>query len=310
MIVLTGGAGFIGSNILSALNKRGESHILVVDHLNAETKKQNLLQKIFYRYIDKADFLKELPGLHEVTAILHQGACSSTTETDEVYLHENNVLYSQTLLAYAIEKKIPFIYASSASVYGNGKLGFSDSGNDYFPINGYARSKLEFDRHVSRVLAEQHPVNKIIGLRYFNVFGYGEAHKAHMASVVYKFYLSYLENGKIFLFEGSDRIFRDFIHIDDIVKLNLYCFDQPVPNGIYNAGTGTAHSFMDLALAFQHTFPDAVIEEIPFPEMLKNRYQYFTEATMEKLQKTGFKQNVQTITEGVAIYLQKLMNHE
>jgi ADP-L-glycero-D-manno-heptose 6-epimerase len=309
MVILTGGAGLIGSNILKALNKQGENDIVVVDNLNSEIKKKNLLHSIYNKYYDKKDFLKELDALQGVSLIIHQGACSSTTETNEVYLKENNVEYSKTLLHFAIKKNIPFIYASSASVYGDGKLGFDDNSNDYFPINGYANSKLTFDKYVTTIIENEKPTNKIIGLRYFNVYGFGEAHKLHMSSVLYKFYQSYLNGNKeIELFEGSDKILRDFITVDDVVKVNLFCIKN-LKNGIYNVGTGNAASFQNLANAFVHYFSDASIKYIDFPEILKNKYQYFTLAKMDKLRAQGFLYNFETLEIGVANYLNKLIHN-
>jgi ADP-L-glycero-D-manno-heptose 6-epimerase len=271
MIIITGAAGFIGSNILKALNAKGISDILIVDHLTSKLKQDNLNNTQYTTYIDKAEFLNMLPTLENVTAIIHQGACSSTTETDIDYLQKNNIDYSKTLLHYSIEKNIPFLYASSAAVYGDGKLGFDDASNDYYPINAYGNSKLVFDKYVAEIFETQKPKNKIIGFRYFNVYGHGEAHKNEMSSVVYKFYQSYLQNKEIKLFEGSDKILRDFIHIDDIVKVNLFCLENEIENNIYNVGTGKASSFLALAQAFQKAFPDSQLITMPFPEILKEK---------------------------------------
>jgi ADP-L-glycero-D-manno-heptose 6-epimerase len=309
MIIVTGGAGLIGATIVRELNANGITEITIVDNLNSDIKKENLKGLHYQHYFDKKEFLQVLLQLNHITAILHQGACSSTTETDEVYLKANNVEYSKTLLAYSIQKDIPFIYASSASVYGDGKRGFDDNSNDYFPINGYAHSKLEFDQYVTELLTTETPSNKIIGLRYFNVYGYGEAHKVHMSSVVYKFYQSYLQNKEICVFEGSDKILRDFITVDDVVAVNRFCLEQTVSNGIYNVGTGKAASFYDLALAFQQQFPDAQIKDIAFPEILRNRYQFFTEAPMQKLRTAGYTKAFETIQVGVQNYIHKLIQN-
>jgi ADP-L-glycero-D-manno-heptose 6-epimerase len=308
MIIVTGGAGLIGSAIVKALNKQGNNNIIIVDNLNHPDKKKNLSILQYNKYYDKHIFLNELPALQNITAILHQGACSSTTETNETYLQQNNVDYSITLLNYSIEKNIPFIYASSASVYGNGEKGFDDRSNDYNPINGYATSKLAIDKHVTNVMLHQQINSKVIGLRYFNVYGNGEAHKQHMSSVVFKFYEAYKNNKPIQLFEGSDKILRDFISVEDIVAVNLFCLQQTVENGVYNVGTGKAASFLTLAQCFQTQYQNAVLEEIPFPEHLKNKYQYFTEAKMEKLIAQGFNNKFLDIKEGVQLYLQQLQN--
>ena len=306
-ILLTGGAGFIGNSILQQLNANGIDNVIVVDNLNHNEKKQNLSNCKYSLYYDKNLFLSILPTLNNVTAILHQGACSSTTEANADYLQYNNVAYSKALLHYAIDHNIPFIYASSASVYGNGALGFNDVSNNYQPINGYAHSKLEFDKYVTAIIATQQPTNKIIGLRYFNVYGYGEAHKGTMASVVYKFYQQYLRTKTIQLFEGSNAILRDFVHVDDVVAVNLFCLQHYVPSGIYNVGTGKAESFVALANAFTHTITDAKLEYIPFPILLKNKYQYFTEATIEKLKAVGYTIPFKTVAQGVQQYCEMLL---
>lgn len=306
MIVLTGGAGFIGANILEHLNRNGIDDVIVVDHLNHPAKNNNIVGKKYSKFYDKKEFLQVLPTLQNVIAIIHQGACSSTTETNEAYLQENNVAYSKTLLHYAVDKKIPFLYASSASVYGNGKLGFEDTSNDYFPINGYANSKLTFDKYVTNLLNENAINSKVIGLRYFNVYGYGEAHKQDMASVLYKFYQSYLKEKKIYLFKGSDTIKRDFVHVDDVVLVNYFCLTNAVPNGVYNVGSGMARSFQSLAESFINVFSDATLEFIPFPEKLKEKYQFFTEADISKLREIGYNAALQTLEEGTNIYLKKL----
>jgi ADP-L-glycero-D-manno-heptose 6-epimerase len=309
MILVTGGAGLIGAAIIKQLNTEGRKDIIVVDNLNHPLKKTNLAALQYATYYDKKDFLEKLPLLENISAIFHQGACSATTETDEVYLQQNNVEYSKVMLHFAIQHHIPFVYASSASVYGDGKLGFSDDRNEYYPINGYARSKLSFDAYVTQLMNTTQPVNKIIGLRYFNVYGFGEGHKEHMSSVVYKFYQSYQQHKTIQLFAGSDKILRDFIAVEDVVKVNFFTMHHKIPNGIYNVGTGKAASFQDLAFVFQQSFNDAIIETIPFPEILKNKYQYFTEAPMEKLQKAGYTNTFQTINEGVHNYINKLLQN-
>jgi ADP-L-glycero-D-manno-heptose 6-epimerase len=311
MILLTGGAGFIGFNILEQLNATGKKDIIVVDHINHLNKIKNLSNCIVCNYYDKNEFLSILPSLKNITAILHQGACSSTTETNETYLQQNNVEFSKKLLHYAIEKNIPFLYASSASVYGNGEKGFDDYSNDYNPINGYANSKLVFDQYVQHIIDTKQHQNLIVGFRYFNV--YGETHKLHMTSVIYKFYQSYLKTKTLELFEGSDKILRDFIHVDDVVKVNLFFLEKNniKHSGIYNVGTGKAASFKALALAFQKKYADAHISYIPFPEILKGKYQFFTEAKIDKLQKAEYSEEFQNIEKGVTIYLNKLINdHE
>jgi ADP-L-glycero-D-manno-heptose 6-epimerase len=309
-IVLTGGAGFIGANILHKLNQLGLSNIIVVDNLKNPAKIKNITSASYVAYYDKAQFLAVLPTLTNIKLILHQGACSSTTETDIEYLNKNNVEFSKTLLHYAINNSIDFVFASSASVYGNGESGFSDLHNDYTPINDYARSKLVFDQYVTKLL-QQNPVqSKVIGLRYFNVFGFREAHKEEMSSVVNKFFLSYQANKTIRLFEGSNNILRDFIYVDDIVNINIFCMSQAIANGIYNAGTGKAQSFQDLANAFTKYYKDTIIEYTPFPEHLKGKYQFFTEAIMNKLHDAGYANQFITLDAAVHNYLKLLENEE
>ncbi len=308
MIVVTGGAGMIGFNLVQKLNEQGVTDIIIVDHINHRAKQQNLDRLKYTAYFDKAAFLAQLNQLPKIETIYHQGACSSTTETDWAYLTQNNIEYSKHLLDFAIAKSINFVYASSASVYGNGEKGFDDESNDYQPINGYAQSKLDFDKYVNDLLVNAKLTTKIIGLRYFNVYGYGEAHKQHMSSVLYKFYQTYKQGAALQLFEGSNKILRDFITVDDIVRVNLFCAQSNVANGIYNLGTGKASSFQDLATAFQNKFTDAKIEEIAFPEILKGKYQYFTEAKMDKLLSQGLNFDFEQVQQGVSNYLNKLEN--
>ncbi len=308
MIIVTGGAGLIGSAIIKELNAQGINNIIVVDNLNHSAKKENLSKLKYHTYYDKHIFLQILPTLKNITAILHQGACSSTTEINVEYLQQNNIEYSQKLIHFATDKNIPIIYASSASVYGDGKLGFDDYSNNYFPINGYANSKLVVDKYITELINTQKISSKIIGLRYFNVYGNGEAHKLNMSSVVYKFYQSYLQKKPIQLFKGSDKILRDFISVEDIVKVNIFCLYHKIESGVYNVGTSKAASFYDIAISFKNKFNDAIIEEISFPENLKNKYQYFTEAKMYKLKKQGYTNDFFNINEGVQLYLQQLQN--
>ncbi len=306
-IILTGAAGLIGSNLLAALNKAGYNNIIIVDNLNHAAKNENLKHKKYVQYYHKNIFLQVLPTLTHITAIIHQGACSSTTEADVAYLNTNNVDYSKALLHYAIQHSIPYIYASSAAVYGNGTLGFSDASNAYLPINGYAHSKLEFDKYVSTLLPTT--TAPIIGFRYFNVYGHGEAHKLSMSSVVYKFYESYLHNKTIQLFQGSDAILRDFVIVHDVVTVNMHALLHQLPSGIYNVGTGHAESFVAVANAFAQHYKDAVIEYIPFPTILKNKYQYYTQANISKLTAAGYTQPFSNVASGVAHYLTQLQHN-
>ncbi|MBL7726094.1 MAG: ADP-glyceromanno-heptose 6-epimerase, partial [Dinghuibacter sp.] len=249
MILLTGGAGFIGSNILHALNQQGVNDILVADNLRNASKHLNLNNARFYDYLDKTELLNQLSRLPAIELVIHQGACSATTETDGRYMMENNYAYSKTLLHFCIERKIPFIYASSAATYGDGKKGFNDRHDNYFPLNVYGYSKLLFDRYVRRMMEQKELHIPVTGLRYFNVYGYQENHKGDMASVIYKMFRQVEEGKPITLFEGSDEIFRDFIFIEDVVNVVLFFMNQQ-SQGIYNCGTGLERSFGDIARNF------------------------------------------------------------
>ncbi|MEK7415973.1 MAG: ADP-glyceromanno-heptose 6-epimerase [Planctomycetota bacterium] len=304
MIVVTGGAGFIGSNIVRALNRAGEARIVVVDNLENVDKHRNLNRCKFIDLIDKRDFLHRLPNLTEVTAVLHQGACSATTERNGRYLLENNIDWSKHLLAWAMARNVPFIYASSASVYGDGSDGFREDEGCEYPLNGYAFSKWVFDEHVRRIAP--HARSQIVGLRYFNVYGPQENHKGSMASVLYHFYHQLAEHGEIRLFAGSDGFRRDFIHVDDCVAMNLHFLARPQVSGIYNCGTGVARSFAELAAAFCVERPGTRVATIPFPHALKGKYQAYTCADLSRLRASGYTAPFIQLEEGVRRYLAQL----
>ncbi len=305
MILLTGGAGFIGSNILSALNRLGLQDIILVDNLHQAAKHRNLNNCRFSDYIPKEKLLEELPRLPKPDFVLHQGACSSTTESDGRYMMENNYEYSKKLLHYCIEHKVPLIYAGSAAVYGDGIKGFDDSRDDYFSLNIYAFSKLLFDRYVRRILKKDADQSPILGLRYFNVYGYQENHKGNMASLPFQFFQQWKAGKKFRLFEGSERFFRDFIFVEDIAKVVLHFMEAP-QSGIYNVGTGTARCFQSLADILLPLLPGADIEYIPFPEALKNQYQTFTLADISKLRKAGYKATFTNLEKGLEKYMKVL----
>lgn len=310
MIVVTGGAGFIGSNIVHALNRRGSSDILVVDDLTDGTKFTNVATADISDYEDYDRFL----GLVErnalgdkVEAIFHQGACSDTTEWNGRYVMEVNYRYSKLLFDYATSRHIPFIYASSASVYGIGTK-FSESGGNEAPINMYGYSKTQFDRYAGkRMPAIKSPV---VGLRYFNVYGPREQHKGRMASVAWHFYQQLHESGKCQLFAGTDGYAdgeqrRDFVYVDDVVDVNLWFLEHGGHSGIYNVGTGRSQSFNDVAGALI-SFYGGQIEYIPFPEDLKGRYQSFTEADLTLLRSTGCDVSFRSVEDGVKAYISAL----
>lgn len=306
MILLTGGAGFIGSNILFTLNQKGMSDILVTDNLRNASKHLNLNNCRFRDYMDKDDLLAELPKLGQVEMVIHQGACSSTTESDGRYMMANNYTYSKTLLHYCIDRKIPFIYASSAATYGDGKKGFDDRHDNYFPLNVYGYSKLLFDRYVRQMIEKKQISIPVAGLRYFNVYGYQENHKGDMASVIYKMFLQVSEGRPITLFEGSDEIYRDFIFVEDVVNTVLYFTEKQKGQGIYNCGTGKERSFGDMARIFMQLDKNASLNTIPFPEHLKGKYQYFTRAETEALREAGYEQPFTSLEDGIKKYYELL----
>ncbi len=306
MFVVTGGAGFIGSNIIKELNNRGITNIMVVDNLKRSEKHKNLNPLHFEDFIDKEDFFNNLNSFRKsgIETIFHEGACSDTTESDGKYMMKNNYEYSKNLLNFSIENNINFIYASSASVYGDGRNGFYEDRKCENPLNIYAFSKFLFDQYIRNVI----PRTKIqiVSLRYFNVYGPQENHKGRMASVIYKFHHQITESGKMKLFKGSGNFLRDFVYVDDIVKVNLFFLDNPQKRGIFNCGTGKAESFLKIAEIMRRLYKNATIEFIPFPEDLKNKYQTFTEANLTLLRKIGYKEEFTPLEKGIEKYVEIL----
>ncbi len=309
MIVVTGGAGFIGSNLVKGLNEQGRSDILVVDDLENGAKFVNLVDCEIQDYMDKDEFLTAIQSQKEfmppLEAILHQGACSTTTEWDGRYMMRNNYDYSKHLLHYCAKHKIPFIYASSAAVYGGGQV-FKESRECEAPLNVYGYSKFLFDQYVRRLLPAAK--NQIVGLRYFNVYGPREQHKGAMASVAFHFRNQIRDAGKVKLFEGSDGYAdgeqrRDFVHVSDAVAVNLWFLEERNKSGIFNLGTGKSHSFNEVARAVIKAEGKGVIEYIPFPDHLRGRYQSFTEADMSALHAAGYTQPFKNIEQGVGAYM-------
>ncbi len=306
MIIVTGGAGFIGSNIVKGLNERGIDEIIVVDNLKNSTKHRNLNRLKFKDYLDKDDFIQNINSFasYKIEAIFHQGACSNTMETDGRYMMRNNYDYSKLLLDFCIRSGVRFLYASSASVYGDGAGGFRESEENEYPLNVYAFSKFLFDRYVSSLINN---VNiQIVGLRYFNVYGPQEAHKGKMASVVYHFHNQILDDGTIKLFEGSENFRRDFIFVDDVVKVNMFFFENRDKRGIYNCGTGKSRSFLDIANIMASLYENVRIEFVPFPAELKGKYQTFTEADISLLRSTGYRESFLELEIGVKRYVDLL----
>ena len=304
MILVTGGAGFIGSNLLRALNARGEDRILVVDRLGEDEKFRNLVGARIAEYFDKEDFAEILrrrdPILDRVEAVLHQGACSSTTVRDGRYMLRNNQRASKDLLDFTRERGVPLIYASSAAVYGAGQR-FMEEPSCEAPLNVYGYSKLLFDEQVRR-LAPGGP--QVVGLRYFNVYGPREAHKGSMASVAFHLRGQLLRDGIVRLFEGRDGFGdgeqrRDFIHVDDVVATILWFLDHPERSGIFNVGTGEARPFNDVARAVLAHYGRGSLRYVPFPEVLMGKYQSHTCADLARLRAAGCDVAFRPVARGV-----------
>jgi ADP-L-glycero-D-manno-heptose 6-epimerase len=322
MIIVTGGAGFIGSAFVWKLNQEGIDDIIIVDQLGTDEKWKNLVNLRFANYVHKDDFLEmidtdTLP--FDVDAIIHMGACSSTTERDADYLWHNNYVYTNLLAQWAIERGIRFIYASSAATYGDGTKGFSDNHktiNELKPINMYGYSKQVFDLWVLRRKLE----NKMAGIKFFNVFGPNEYHKGDMASVIFKAFHQIKDTGKVSLFKSYKKEYkdggqmRDFVYVKDCVNVMWWLLKNPKVNGIFNLGTGKARTWNDLIKAvFTAMKKKPNIEYIAMPEALRNQYQYFTEAEMSKLKKAGcpvkFSSLEDSVRDYVVNYLQKTDPH-
>ncbi|MFT5289475.1 MAG: ADP-L-glycero-D-manno-heptose 6-epimerase [Planctomycetota bacterium] len=309
MYVVTGGAGFIGSNIVRGLNQRGITDVLVVDDLEQGVKHLGLNSLEFADIIDYRDFLADLPNLEnsKVEAILHQGACSDTMVHDGRFMMRVNYEYSKSLFRFA-EGRCPFLYASSAATYGNGDNGFREEPACEWPLNVYGFSKLAFDRWVRRQSLErpEGPASQVVGLRYFNVYGPQENHKGRMASVVFKFDGQIAEKGKLEIFEGSDKFLRDFVYVQDAVDVNMYFLENPERSGIFNCGTGRTESFATLADEVAKHYEGAEVVEIPFPAELEGKYQAFTQADLTRLRAAGYGVEFTTLQDGVAAYVEVL----
>ncbi|MCE5305804.1 ADP-glyceromanno-heptose 6-epimerase [bacterium] len=310
MIILTGGAGFIGSNFLRLLNDQGIDDIIVVDNLGSSNKWKNLVGKKFTDYIHKSKFLDEMHKFKNIDAIFHFGACSRTTESDIDYLIENNYHYSIELAKFAIENNAQFIYASSASTYGNGDQGYSDATFDELkPLNGYGYSKHLFDLWVKAQKLDK----VLLGFKFFNVFGPNEYHKQDMSSMVTKAFYQIKETGKIMLFKSYNSQYadgnqtRDFIYVKDANKV-IWNFYENNIKGLYNLGTGIARSWNDLANAVFKAMGIAPnIEYIDMPEELKLQYQYATQADLTKLRSTGIEIAFNSLEDNVNDYIENYL---
>ena len=308
MIVITGGAGFIGSNLINSLNKQGIDDILVVDDLLDGTKFVNLADQRIADYMDKELFLKKVTEgsfNEKVSALIHLGACSSTTEWDGEFVMRNNYEYSKSMLHYCQQNRIQFIYASSASVYGTGETFVEDLKYEK-PINMYAYSKFLFDQYVRRRWDSFE--SQVVGLRYFNVYGPREQHKGTMSSVAFHFNNQIKNDGICRLFTGIEGYenggqLRDFVYVGDAVDVKLWFLENPSISGIYNLGTGNAQSFNDVAQAVVEWHGKGEIEYIPFPDHLKGRYQSYTQADITQLRDRGYSKPFRTVQQGVKEYL-------
>jgi ADP-L-glycero-D-manno-heptose 6-epimerase len=316
MIIVTGGAGFIGSAIIAALNKRSINDIIIVDQLGSDERWKNLANLSFADYIDKDDFLqlameKRISG--PIKAVFHLGACTDTTEKDADYLVKNNYEYTKLLAQWAVESKIRFIYASSAATYGDGSQGFSDDEEkieNLRPLNMYGYSKQLFDLWAKRTGL----LEKIAGLKYFNVFGPNEYHKGNMRSFVLKAFEQISSTSKVRLFKSCNPHYadgeyvRDFIYVKDAVDMTLFFFDNPRIFGLYNIGTEKARSWNDLVKAvFAAMNKEPKIEFIDMPENLRSQYQYYTEADITKLRKAGYKKQITSLEDAIKDYVQNYL---
>lgn len=324
-IIVTGAAGFIGSNIVKALNDRGEQHVIAVDNLTRADKFKNLVDCEIDDYLDKTDFIARFKrgDFGKVKAVFHEGACSDTMETDGRYMMDNNFRYSRDVMDACLEQGAQFLYASSAATYG-GSNEFSERRELEKPLNVYGYSKFLFDQIVRQTLPKAR--TQIVGFRYFNVYGQRETHKGRMASVAFHNVNQFRAEGKVKLFGeyngyGAGEQTRDFVSVEDVTKVNLHFFDHPEKSGIFNLGTGRAQPFNDIAstvvnslrgmqgeaaLSLAELVQRGFIEYIPFPDALRGKYQCFTQADQSKLRAAGYDAPFLTVQEGVDRYVRWL----
>ena len=318
MIIVTGGAGFIGSCVVRTLNDARINDIVIVDDIASSEKWKNIRNKKFLKYIHKSEFLAELPKLENVTAIIHMGACSSTTEKDFDYLYTNNFEFTKSLWNYCAEKQISFIYASSAATYGDGSRGFDDKANidELLPLNGYGYSKQLFDqwvKHQAKIFPAQH-----VGLKFFNVYGPNEYYKGSMASMIFHGFNQLMTDGEIRLFKSYKNEYpdggqlRDFVYVKDICSVIMWLLDNHEVSGLFNVGTGRAQSFQELAEAVirNSAHRGGGIRFIDMPEHLKGKYQYYTQADMTKLRDAGYTKEFMPLEEGVKDYVCEYLSRE
>lgn len=313
-MIVTGGAGFIGSCLVRMLNEQGVRDIYIVDEIGTSERWKHMVNKEYLAYIPKAQLREQLPKLRgEVSHVLHMGACSSTTEKDFDYLYQNNVEYSKMLWNFCAQEGISFLYASSAATYGDGSQGFDDTRDikELRPLNGYGYSKQLFDLWAQR--QNQKP-RQYVGLKFFNVYGPNEDCKGDMASVAFKAFHQIQKKGSVGLFRSHRPDFadggqlRDFIYVKDLCHVVNFLIDHSEVNGLFNLGTGKARSFADLARAtFEAMGKEPNICFIPMPDHLREKYQYFTQATMDKLTRAGYTRPFYSLEEGVADYVREYL---
>ena len=315
MIIVTGGAGFIGSNLIKQLNQAGHTDIVVVDDLTDGTKFTNLVDLDIADYMDKDEFIARVVAgdpfaeWDEIEVIFHEGACSATTEWNGKFVMEVNYDYSKHLLHFCVDRGIPFIYASSAATYGGRNDNFIEDRRFEQPLNVYGYSKFLFDEYVRRLLPTTN--SQIVGLKYFNVYGPREQHKGSMASVAFHLNNQMKDGQNPKLFEGCDGFgnggqTRDFVYVEDVCKVNLWFWKNGGKSGIYNCGTGRAEPFLNVAEAVVKHHGRGQVEFIPFPDHLKGRYQSYTQADLTKLRATGCDVQFRSVAEGVAEYMEWL----
>ena len=315
MVVVTGGVGFIGSAIIQALNARGATDFIVVDETDHPEKKKNLTSLKYSELKQKDAFLNSVlnRSVPKVEAIIHMGACSSTTETDEAFLIRNNYNYTRHLAEYALERGIRFIYASSAATYGNGENGYSDDESKLEtlePLNLYGESKQRFDRWAK----EQGVLDRMVGLKYFNVFGPNEYHKEDMQSMARKGFMQAQDTGRIQLFKSYQTEYadggqeRDFLYVKDAVEMTLFFLDHPDLNGIFNVGAGVARNWIDLATAvFKAMGKEPQIEFVDMPDSIRAQYQYHTCAGIEKIRSAGYTRSITSLEDAITDYIQNYL---
>jgi len=305
MYLVTGGAGFIGSHIVRALNARGNDDVVVVDDLRRGEKFANLRDCRIADYLDKEELAAAIEaggrGLEDVRCVLHQGACTDTLQTDGRYLMRNNFTFSKALLGWALERGLPFVYASSAAIYGR-STDFVEAPDNERPINPYGYSKLAFDQYVRRVLPGA--ATTVVGLRYFNVYGPRERQKGRMASMVYQLHGQLEASGQARLFEGTDGYAdgeqrRDFVHVDDVVRVNLFFAEGPPRRGLFNVGTGSSWTFNAVARLLIERLGRGEIAYVPFAEHLRGKYQSYTQADLTALRGAGYDADFLPLEEGL-----------